>query len=131
MARSDSRERQVRPFLDRPPGYAAAYGLDAPVRQYSSLRPLEDWIGRGVPLVVSLSWNNVDTDLGNDLDGASIASTGGHLMVVRGFTASGDVIANDPASPDNASVRRVYKRAQLERNWLRASHGATYVIGPG
>jgi hypothetical protein len=52
-------------------------------------------------------------------------------MVVRGFTASGDVIANDPASPDNASVRRVYKRAQLERNWLRASHGATYVIGPG
>jgi hypothetical protein len=49
-------------------------------------------------------------------------------MVVRGFTDTGDVIANDPASPNNAEVRRVYKRAQVERNWLRASHGTTYVI---
>jgi len=108
--------------------YASAYGLDGSVRQYSSLRALEDWIRRGVPLVVSLNWNNGDADLTNDLDGASIVATGGHLLVVRGFTATGDVIANDPASPDRAGVRRVYKRAQVEHNWLRASHGTTYVI---
>jgi hypothetical protein len=108
--------------------YASAYGLNGSVRQYSSLRALEDWIKRGVPLVVSISWDNGDTDPTNDLDGASIPSTPGHLMVVRGFTANGEVIANDPASPDNATVRHVYKRAQVELNWLRASHGTTYVI---
>jgi hypothetical protein len=51
-------------------------------------------------------------------------------MVVIGFTDDGDVIANDPASPDNEQVRRVYKREQFERNWLRASTGTSYIIKP-
>lgn len=29
------------------------------------------------------------------------------------------MIANDPASPSNAAVRRVYKRAEWEKIWLR------------
>jgi hypothetical protein len=110
--------------------YASAYGLDGSIRQYSSLQPLEGWVRRGVPLVVSIRWNNGDADPLNDLDGASITSTSGHLMVVRGFTATGDVIANDPASPGNPAVRHVYRRDQFERDWLRASDGTTYVIKP-
>ncbi len=110
--------------------YASAYGLDGSVRQYSTLRGLEAWVRRGVPVVVSINWNNNDADLTNNLDGSSITETDGHLMVAVGFTASGDVIANDPASPSNAAVRHVYKRAQFERNWLRASNGTTYVIKP-
>ncbi len=35
-------------------------------------------------------------------------------MVVRGFKADGSVIANDPASPNNAAVRHVYQRDQFE-----------------
>jgi hypothetical protein len=108
--------------------YASAYGLDGSVRRYSSLQPLEDWIRRGVPVVISIAWDNRDADATNDLDGASINSTAGHLMVVRGFTAEGDVIVNDPASPSDADVRRVYNRGQVERDWLRASHGTSYVI---
>jgi hypothetical protein len=110
--------------------YASAYGLDGSVRQYSTLRGLEAWVRRGVPVVVSINWDNNDDDVTNDLDGSSITGTNGHLMVAVGFTASGDVIANDPASPSNAAVRHVYKRAQFERNWLRASNGTTYVIKP-
>jgi hypothetical protein len=49
---------------------------------------------------------------------------------VRGFTASGDVIANDPASPTDASVRHVYRRDQFERDWLNASAGIVYLIKP-
>lgn len=110
--------------------YASSYGLDGSVRQYANLRPVEEWIREGVPLVVSIAWNNGDDDPSNDLDGSSITSTAGHLMAVVGFTADGDVIANDPASPTNADVRHVYKREQFERNWLRASDGTTYVIRP-
>ncbi len=40
-------------------------------------------------------------------------------MTVIGFTAEGDVIANDPASPSNEAVRRVYKRREWENIWLR------------
>lgn len=110
--------------------YAAEYGLDGSVRQYSTLRAVEHWVRRGVPIVTSINWDNTDDDPTNDLDGSSITGTDGHLMLVIGFTASGDVIANDPASPSNAAVRHTYRRDQFERNWLRASDGTTYVIKP-
>jgi hypothetical protein len=51
-------------------------------------------------------------------------------MVVSGFTAEGNVIANDPASPDDPSVRHVYDRAQFEDAWMNASGGIVYVIHP-
>jgi hypothetical protein len=40
-------------------------------------------------------------------------------MTVIGFTAEGDVIANDPASPSDEAVRRVYLRREFENIWLR------------
>ncbi|MGW7555367.1 peptidase C39 family protein, partial [Streptomyces rimosus] len=56
--------------------------------------------------------------LATELTGAGYG-TAGHLMTVIGFTKSGDVIANDPNSPTNAAVRRVYQRRQFENIWLR------------
>lgn len=108
--------------------YAASYGLDASVRQADSLRTLEGMVKHGIPAVIATAWNNTDSNPNNDLTGASIDKTAGHLMVVRGFTKDGDVIANDPASPDDASVRHVYQRAQFERNWLTVSDGTYYLI---
>lgn len=108
--------------------YASHYGLNGEVRQYDSLVPLEYWVKRGVPTVVSIAWNNKSKNPKMHLDGADIDSTGGHLMVVRGFTADGDVIANDPASPTNAAVKHVYKRQQFEYLWLHASAGVVYLI---
>jgi hypothetical protein len=48
--------------------------------------------------------------------------------VVRGFTATGDVVTNDPAAPTERSVRRTYERGQLERAWLDGSGGTVYVV---
>jgi peptidase C39-like protein len=110
--------------------YAASYGLDASVREYSTLREVERWIRDGVPVIISINWNNTDADTANDLDGAAIPSSAGHLMVAIGFTATGDVIVADPAAASNAEVRRTYRRDQFERNWLRASNGATYIVQP-
>ena len=56
--------------------------------------------------------------LASELDGANYG-TSGHLFVVVGFTADGDVIVNDPASSSNDVVRNVYKREQFEQIWLR------------
>ncbi len=110
--------------------YASHYGLDGTVRQYDSLQGLEYWVKRGVPAVVSIAWNNKSHNKRMHLDGADIDSTGGHLIVVRGFTGNGDVIANDPASPDNDAVRHVYRRDQFEFLWQHASAGVVYLIKP-
>ena len=62
------------------------------------------------------------------LSGAPISSSNGHLMVVVGFEADGDVVVNDPAGATNGAVRRVYDRDELEDVWINASGGTTYVI---
>ena len=40
--------------------------------------------------------------------------THGHLLVIRGFTSTGDVISNDPAVFANADARKVYAPADFE-----------------
>ena len=48
--------------------------------------------------------------------------------MIVGYTASGDVIANDPAATSDATVRRVYGREAFERAWIGGSGGVVYVI---
>ncbi|MFJ6213371.1 C39 family peptidase [Streptomyces sp. NPDC092296] len=92
--------------------YAACYGLDALVTRLRSLGEVERLIRAGIPVITSQSF------LAEELDGAGYG-TAGHLMAVVGFTASGDVVANDPAAPTDAAVRRVYPRRQFADVWLR------------
>ncbi|MER5360296.1 peptidase C39 family protein [Streptomyces sp. NPDC002785] len=93
--------------------YAATYDdMSAVVTRLGSLTDLETLIRAGIPVITSQSF------LKDELTGAGYG-TSGHLMTVIGFTADGDVIANDPASPSNEAVRRVYKRQEWETIWLR------------
>jgi len=110
--------------------YAAHYGLDASVRRFNSLQDIEHWIKIGVPVIASISWDTNASDHMRHMDNAGISKTEGHLLVIRGFTHSGDVIVNDPANSDDASVRRIYKRDQFEYNWQFASHGIVYLYKP-
>jgi hypothetical protein len=115
--------------------YAASYGLDAHVTRLHSLDELESYIKRGIPVVTSQSFQ------ASELTGANY-STSGHLMVVVGFTKTGDVVVNDPASSTDAAVRNVYNRQQFETVWLRTerplpgggigggSGGVAYIITP-
>lgn len=104
--------------------YAANYSLDSFVTRLYSLRDAERFIQAGIPLVASVAFKR------GQLTGAPISSTPGHLMVIRGFTKDGRVIANDPAGSTNSTVRRVYDRAQFEKAWLGGSGGVVYVIRP-
>ncbi|KAB1989556.1 MULTISPECIES: peptidase C39 family protein [Streptomyces] len=93
--------------------YAATYkDLQGVVTRLGSLTDLETLIAAGIPAITSQSF------LKSELTGAGYG-TSGHLMTVVGFTADGDVIANDPASPGDDAVRRVYKRSEWENIWLR------------
>ncbi|MGW9440401.1 peptidase C39 family protein [Streptomyces sp. NPDC055607] len=93
--------------------YAATYpDMNAVVTRLRSLTELEGLVRAGIPVITSQSF------LKEELTGAGYG-TAGHLMTVVGFTPDGDVVANDPASPDNEAVRRVYRRREWENIWLR------------
>ncbi|MFF3545709.1 peptidase C39 family protein [Streptomyces platensis] len=106
--------------------YAATYrDLQGIVTRLSSLTDIERLIHAGIPVITSQSF------LKTELDGAGYG-TAGHLMTVVGFTKDGDIIANDPASPDDAAVRHVYKRRQFENIWLRTKrHDANGQVKSG
>jgi hypothetical protein len=115
--------------------YAATYGLTGLVTRLHSLDEAERFIAAGIPVITSQSF------LATELTGANY-STSGHLFVIVGFTATGDVIVNDPASSSNEAVRNVYSRAEFEQVWLRTkryrangtvasgSGGIAYLIAP-
>ena len=106
--------------------YAGRFGLEGFVTRLRSLREAELFVRRGIPLVTSIAFAK------RQLDGAGY-STDGHLMVLRGFTADGDPVVNDPAShllASDAEVQVTYRRDQFERRWLTASGGTVYVIHP-
>jgi len=103
--------------------YAAERGLVSDVTQLHNLSEAEPFIKAHIPLVASVAWTSNKLDTG-------IKSTNGHLMVIGGFTGTGDVIAYDPASPTDADVRHVYEREQFERAWIPASGGIVYVDSP-
>ncbi|MER5987498.1 peptidase C39 family protein [Streptomyces sp. NPDC001787] len=93
--------------------YAATYrDMSAAVTRLGSLTDVERLVRVGIPVITSQSF------LKEELTGAGYG-TSGHLMTVIGFTEQGDVVANDPASPDNPAVRRVYLRREWENIWLR------------
>jgi hypothetical protein len=107
--------------------YAGRFGLDAYVTQLRSLNEAERYISARIPLVASIS--HAPGALPGFLNDAG---TQGHLLVIIGFTASGDVIANDPAATADTTVRRIYPRAAFERSWIGGSGGVAYVIAsPG
>lgn len=106
--------------------YAGARGARAYVTRLRSLAEAERFITAGIPLVCSVSFT------ADELDGAGY-DTLGHLLVLVGFDAAGDVVVHDPAShelADEAEVRVTYRREQFENVWVPRSGGVVYVIAP-
>jgi hypothetical protein len=98
-------------------------GVRAYVSRFSDIRELEEWIAVGLPPVVSVSY-----DL---LKGKEKDNDPGHLMVCDGFTATGDIVLNDPAHhPERGEAcRRVFPRANFLKAWAR-SRNTVYLIYP-
>jgi hypothetical protein len=108
--------------------YAATRTGAGFVTRFASLRGVERFIAAGIPVIVSVTYG------AGGLDNSPLPrGTNGHLLVVTGFTTTGDVEVNDPAAPSNAGVKRTYDRGQFEDAWLKrgvngGSGGVGYVI---
>jgi len=96
--------------------------LRAFVTRLDGIDQLELLVQGGIPVVTSCKWSK------GELTNASIPSTKGHLLVVKGITKKGDIIVNDPASVPG-EVRRTYAREQFDRAW-RSKGRTAYIIHP-
>jgi hypothetical protein len=77
-------------------------------------------LAAGLPIVASVRYRQ------DELPGAAMPKTDGHLVVLTGYDGD-DVLVNDPAAPTHADVPRRVRRADLERVWLERS-GVGYVF---
>lgn len=107
--------------------YAGTRGYSALVARFPSLARLEPFIAAGIPVAMSVAWNEEE---GKSLAGAPIPRSAGHLTLLVGFDEKGDPVMNEPAARDPSTVRRTYRRAELETRWLEASGGTAYLIVP-
>ena len=93
----------------------ASYGLKSTWHTNLGFDDLEKEIKAGRPVVIGILHR-----------GSLAAPTGGHMLVVRGITAKGDFIVNDPygsvndgySGPVTNGNQAVYSRAMLQKRWL-------------
>jgi hypothetical protein len=84
---------------------------------------LEHEVSQGRAPIVTLQWSE------GELPGAPIPQSGGHLVVVRGFTPGGGIVVNDPAFTRAQGIRRVYPRHAFASCWAKKGNITITSIG--
>jgi hypothetical protein len=99
---------------------AGEFRLDAWVTRFRDWDAVKAQVAAGNPVVASIRFKS------GEFPSAVLPETSGHLIVIRGFAPSGDVIVNDPASRERGDGA-VYRADELARAWF--DHGGVgYVI---
>ena len=102
--------------------YAGSKGLYAFLTRLNSMAEAEAYLSRGITLIASVTFGP------DELKNSPLKKTKGHLLVIKGFDAKGNVLANDPAAPEEKTVERVYNRAEFARAWLKNKYGTAYAV---
>lgn len=100
---------------------AAEFGAEAFFRRFASLAELEEFVTPDSLVIASIAFKK------DELPGAPLEKTPGHLVLVRGYDKH-QVLVADPAAPTAKSVLRAYDAAAFARAWLQNKQGAAYVV---
>jgi hypothetical protein len=115
--------------------YASSFGFDSYVRYCESINDLKREVYNGYPAAVSVKYRNSETVNKSYpvVHGAPISYTGGHLIVVVGFTFENGkeyVIVNDSAAASDEEVRRKYLVNEFFAAWSTSGRIA-YIVHQG
>jgi hypothetical protein len=99
---------------------AGEVGMDAWLARFRNWDQVKEQIADGNPVVASIRFRK------GQVQGFLYESTGGHLLVVRGFTGDGGVIVNDPARRETGAGA-VYPASEFAKAWFD-NGGVGYVI---
>jgi hypothetical protein len=97
-------------------------GVAGSVTRFASWDEVAVTLAQGKPIIASIVVGP------GELPGAPYGETDGHLIVITGMTAEGDLLVNDPACADEGAGRLVYPRDAMERVWLVSRKGTAYVL---
>lgn len=107
------------------------HGIGVFVRNFSSLTELIPYLAKGLPPILSISWDNGSKDPRKHLLPGGNEKTGGHLLVLGGRTSQGDAILVDPATSKNKKDFNKTVRAvpwtMLDARW-EASKNRTAIV---
>lgn len=96
-------------------------GLRGTVARLAGISDLEHWIDAGLPVAASVSYALLK-------ERPTPEPGDGHLVVVRGFTSTGDVLVNDPGVR-MSRVKRIVPRAAFRAAWQH-SRNTAYLVWP-
>ena len=100
---------------------AGTLGHEAYLERYSSMDNARATLAGGQPIIASIRFK------AGEFPSNLQKSTAGHLIVLRGIDADGDIICNDPASRDRGNGI-IYKANELAVAWLKNTGGVGYII---
>ena len=100
--------------------WATAQGIFAAVEALQDPADVMKVLTSGSPLVCSIRFAH------DQLSGAPLAQTAGHLVVVHGIDGQ-SVIVKDPAAPNHNGVNRRYNLQAFVQTWLKW-RGAAYIF---
>lgn len=102
---------------------AFAFGVPGYLTRFDDWNAVYSTLEAGQPIIASIGVKS------GQLDGAPYHETSGHLIVLTGFDAHGDLRVNDPAVADPEQGKRVYRKDQLDVVWMLRG-GTAYILLP-
>ena len=100
---------------------AAECGAEAFFRRFASLNELAEFVTPDSCTVASISFKK------DELPGAPLEKTPGHLVLVRGWEKN-QILVADPAALTQDAVLRAYPAPAFARAWLQNKQGAAYIV---
>lgn len=102
---------------------AYSFGLPGYVERFGDWNAVKRHIANGQPVIASIKVRQ------GQLRNSPYRQTDGHLLVITGFTDTGDVCINDPAANNAEQGQTIYPREDMETVWL-ANGGIGYIMEP-